>query len=94
MKSQANKPAIVNALRKKGFNKQSAKNIARAMRRDRLRKIATGEKNPETPKEWAIWHKEAVAISAKRIKDLHDQSAINIPSTMAGKIVVIPPPKN
>ena len=61
------------------------------MYQDRLKRIKRGQEAPETEKEWAIWHKGVALRNAAKLKMLNNQAAINKPSTMSGKIVVVPP---
>ncbi len=53
--------------------------------------IESGQREPNTTREWAIWWKFQNKLSAERITMLHNAAAINKLSTMAGKIVVVPP---
>jgi hypothetical protein len=73
-------------------NRKESKNQRfKEMYRDRLKRIKRGQEAPETVKEWAIWHKGNAMRNAAKLKVMHNHAAINKPSTMAGKIVVIPP---
>ena len=76
---------------KKSGRNTSKREHFRELYRDRIKRIKRGKEQPETPKEWAIWHKGLAARNAQKVKTLHDKAAINKPSTMAEKIVVIPP---
>jgi hypothetical protein len=73
-------------------NRKSAKNERfKRIYRDRLERVKSGRENPKTAKEWAIWHRAVAANLTTQAKRLHDSAAINKPSPMNGKIVVIPP---
>ena len=77
-------------MQKSGKNLSKRQNF-KEMYRDRLKRIKRGQEKPEIEKEWAIWHKGLAVRNTAKLKMLHDQAAINKPSTMVGKIVAIPP---
>ena len=61
--------------------------------KDRIREIKRGRIEPATKQEWAIFHAHVREQNLIKIKRLHDQAAISKPSSMVGKIVVVPPKK-
>jgi len=85
---QTHKAAIVKAVRLKGYSKRAATNIAKAT----IRKMKPKPDGYMTNWKDSIQAElEAAARARENTNRLHRQAAINMPSDMAGKIVVIPP---
>ena len=89
------KRAIVKALRAKGFTaggakKTAAKTIARSIAKKELLLNRRSDHAADWKKEMSV-HQVRCSAGARAAQALHDAAAIHIPSTMAGKIVVIPP---
>ena len=86
--AKSHKDAIVKALRGKGFGKKAASSIAKAT----IRRMKPKPSEYVTNWRDSLSAELADSYRAKeRNSMLRKQAAINIPSTTAGKIVVIPP---
>lgn len=55
----------------------------------RIRGVVAGQLEPNSSKEWAILHAAEKKQNTSKITILRANAAINKPSTMAGKIVVV-----
>jgi ribosomal protein L18 len=92
-----NKPwvkAVENALRAKGFTKGAARKTAAATVSKSIAKaklVAARREHAVDWKETMNAHRIRISAGAREAQRLHDAAAINIPSPMAGKVVVVPP---
>lgn len=59
--------------------------------RERLQEIKRGHIKPNTQQEWAILYESERKRNEERLRILHKNAAINKPSFMAGKVVVVKP---
>jgi hypothetical protein len=59
--------------------------------KERIQQVKAGNLEPKTAQECAIFWKAQRKRNEGRMQNLHKTAAINKPSTMTGKIVVVPP---
>jgi hypothetical protein len=89
------KHAIETALKQKGFTAKAARKTAKLTIKRSIEKESALLNQPEDYsvnwKETISLHREQCNFAARRTKTLHDTAVINKPSTMAEKIVVVPP---
>jgi ribosomal protein L18 len=93
-KNKAWVKAVENALKAKGFTKGAARKTAAATVSKSIAKsklVAARKEHAVDWKETMNAHRVRISAGAREAQRLHDAAAINKPSRMAGKIVVIPP---
>jgi ribosomal protein L18 len=93
-KNKAWVKAVENALKAKGFTNGAARKTAAATVSKSIAKaklVAARKEHSVDWKETMNSHRVQISAGAREAQRLHDQAAINKPSTMTGKIVVVPP---
>ena len=94
-KNQEWQRAIENALKKKGFSntaaqKTAAKTIRKSIAKDKLLLNRRRDHSTDWKKTMQV-HQVQCNAASRKAAFLHENAAINKPSTMVGKIVIIPP---